>query len=676
MMVLLWTVLSCAVAVTAGAFLQPQLRLAAGAVADWGAYSLDLIASALENAADTCGHVTAAARHGIARGGWPVWPLIAAAIALAGAFFFVRGEFTLVESSAAAIIAPDTLDAGGSIVEAGPQNREMAESIAWVFVGGTVVLGGLPFVLARDDTDRIGPLARQTPGVRHTVTVAVLGLCVIAVLCSVALGMFRAEQSVGGREITTVAELAAYSAGGGTAAITSVGSLAVGWALDYVLMGVWLLFVAVSELALHIAALGARITADAAQRNARIVTPAAVDALGRLGSVAFRQETPEYRPSTESGTWSSLSPPDEQRDDDAADFPLRPGSVVAGRWRLVGQLPGADKPGFAAVGGIMLCQNLREPATTNEYVIKFVARDREGPGAMGRKSRAWRREVRTAAKIDSPHTVKIVDFGIDDDWQWTVTPRYVPGSLFAYGRDSAQARTLEWVLVMGEQLLAGLEAIHDRDVAHLDIKPQNVLLSWRDMRLNTLSAAFTDFGLAKQFTDSSVSFTGHFQGTPYYAAFEQLTMSQEKDGRSLATDIYQMGSLMYWLLSGQPALAREVRARSGQAEAIFQLYQLMQENHRPARLDALLPGLPKSVVELVDQWLAYEPAQRTGGPAKSAARDARRALSQIREHLRATRPRDLTMPVGPIHARQDLPLAPGDYTGESDGPTTDFGGHK
>lgn len=255
-------------------------------------------------------------------------------------------------------------------------------------------------------------------------------------------------------------------------------------------------------------------------------------------------------------------------------------------------------------------------------------------------------------------------------------PRYVPGSLFAYGRDSAQARTLEWVLVMGEQLLAGLEAIHDRDVAHLDIKPQNVLLSWRDMRLNTLSAAFTDFGLAKQFTDSSVSFTGHFQGTPYYAAFEQLTMSQEKDGRSLATDIYQMGSLMYWLLSGQPALAREVRARSGQAEAIFQLYQLMQENHRPARLDALLPGLPKSVVELVDQWLAYEPAQRTGGPAKSAARDARRALSQIREHLRATRPRDLTMPVGPIHARQDLPLAPGDYTGESDGPTTDFGGHK
>lgn len=285
-MVLLWTVLSCAVAVTAGAFLQPQLRLAAGAVADWGAYSLDLIASALENAADTCGHVTAAARHGIARGGWPVWPLIAAAIALAGAFFFVRGEFTLVESAAAALIAPDTLDANGDIVEAGPQNREMAESIAWVFVGGTVVLGGLPFVLARDDTDRIGPLARQTPGVRHTVTVAVLGLCVIAVLCSVALGMFRAEQSVGGREITTVAELAAYSAGGGTAAITSVGSLAVGWALDYVLMGVWLLFVAVSELALHIAALGARITADAAQRNARIVTPAAVDALG--GSVPSR----------------------------------------------------------------------------------------------------------------------------------------------------------------------------------------------------------------------------------------------------------------------------------------------------------------------------------------------------------------------------------------------------
>lgn len=674
MMFLLWTALGCVLAVTAGGFLQPQLREAAGAVADWGAYSLDLIASALENAADTCGRVTAAARHGIARGGWPVWPLIAAAIALAGAFFFVRGEFSLVASSAAALIAPTTVDAGGNLLEASPQNREMAESIAWVFVGGTVVLGGLPFVLARDDTDRIGPLARQSPGVRRTVTVAVLGLCVIAVLCSVALGMFRAEQSVGGRDVTTVGALAAYSAGGGTAAITSIGSLAVGWALDYVLMGVWLLFVAVSELALHVAALGARITADAAQRNARIVTPAAVDALARLGAVAFRQATPEHWPSTGSGTSAPPFPPDERQDDGMTDFPLPAGSVVAGRWQLVGQLPGADKPGFAAVGGIMLCKDLREPGMTNEYVIKFVARDREGPGAMGRKSRAWRREVRTAARIDSPHTVKIVDFGIDDDWQWTVTPRYVPGSLFAYGRDSAPARTLEWVLVMGEQLLAGLEAIHEKDVAHLDIKPQNVLLSWRDKRLNTLSAAFTDFGLAKQFTDPNVSFTGHFQGTPYYAAFEQLAISQENDGRSLATDIYQMGSLMYWLLSGQPALAREVRARSGQTEAIFQLYQLMQDNHRPARLDALLPGLPKSVVELVDQWLAYDPAQRTSGPVKSAARNARRTLSEIREHLRATRPRDLMMPVGPEHARRDLPLAPDDYISIGYGPTTDFGG--
>ena len=605
-----------------------------------------------------------------------MWPLIAAAIALAGAFFFVRGEFSLVESTAAALIAPTTVDADGNLVAASPQNREMAESIAWVFVGGTVVLGGLPFVLAREDTDRIGPLARQTPGVRRTVTGAVLGLCVIAVLCSVSLGMFRAEQSMSGRDVTTVGALAAYSAGGGTAAITSIGSLAVGWALDYVLMGVWLLFVALSELALHIAALGARITADAAQRNAKVITPAVVGAVAHLGAVVFRQETPERVPSPGSSTWVPPLPHDEREDDSVADFPLPPGTVVAGRWQLVGQLPGADKPGFAAVGGIMLCKDLRDPDMANEYVIKFVARDREGPGAMGRKSRAWRREVRTAAKIDSPHTVKIVDFGIDDDWQWTVTPRYVPGSLFAYGRDSAPARTLEWVLVMGEQLLAGLEAMHEKDVAHLDIKPQNVLLSWRDKRLNTLSAAFTDFGLAKQFTDPNVSFTGHFQGTPYYAAFEQLTISQDNDSRSLATDIYQMGSLMYWLLSGQPALAREVKARSGKAEAIFQLYQLMQENHRPARLDALLPGLPKSVVELIDQWLAYNPAQRTEGPAKSAARDARRALNEIREHLRATWPSDLLMPVGPDHARQELPLAPDDLISITYGPTTDFGGNQ
>ena len=64
------------------------------------------------------------------------------------------------------------------------------------------------------------------------------------------------------------------------------------------------------------------------------------------------------------------------------------------------------------------------------------------------------------------------------------------------------------------QVMAGLEALHDEKVAHLDVKPQNVLLS----RLGAVKLA--DFGISSRLRDQRNSRLG--AGTPEYAPPEQL----------------------------------------------------------------------------------------------------------------------------------------------------------
>lgn len=119
-----------------------------------------------------------------------------------------------------------------------------------------------------------------------------------------------------------------------------------------------------------------------------------------------------------------------------------------------------------------------------------------------------------------------------------------------------------------------------KGIAHLDIKPENVLFDGEDV------AKLGDWGLSKVMTEGTITGTGH---SLLYAAPEQLDRSLGE--RDIRTDVYQYGVLAYELLTGEHPF--EVGSR----EAIV----------LPSEVN---PDLPDSVDTTLLKALAYDQTER------------------------------------------------------------------
>jgi serine/threonine-protein kinase len=86
---------------------------------------------------------------------------------------------------------------------------------------------------------------------------------------------------------------------------------------------------------------------------------------------------------------------------------------------------------------------------------------------------------------------------------------------------------------------------HDAGIVHRDLKPGNILLGPDG------EPRVTDFGLAKRVRGRAhLTLTGHLMGTPSFMAPEQ---ARGRSGQcSAATDIYSLGAVLYYLLTGRP----------------------------------------------------------------------------------------------------------------------------
>jgi hypothetical protein len=163
----------------------------------------------------------------------------------------------------------------------------------------------------------------------------------------------------------------------------------------------------------------------------------------------------------------------------------------------------------------------------------------------------FEREAKATAALQSPHTVNIYDFGTTEDG----TFYYVMELLEGFDLDTLVARfgpvPVERAVHILVQACHSLAEAHQGGLIHRDVKPANIYvcrygLDWDFVKL-------LDFGLVKSAQpfdeERPLTVAGVIAGTPGYMSPEMGLGNPDVDWR---TDIYALGCVGYWLLTGKP----------------------------------------------------------------------------------------------------------------------------
>lgn len=239
-------------------------------------------------------------------------------------------------------------------------------------------------------------------------------------------------------------------------------------------------------------------------------------------------------------------------------------------------------------GGMGVVYRARQHGLERDVAIKLLA---AGPWASDEFVERFRREARSAARMQHPNIVEIYEFGHREGLNY-FSMRLIEG------RSLAQRLNADGVLPAIEAarllrtLTEAMDYAHRLGVLHLDLKPANVLLTKDGAPL------IADFGLARRIDAGHDGGSDEVSGTPSYMAPEQATL--EMHPLTAATDIYGLGAILYEVLTGTPPF------RGSDPQATLQRVV----NEEPTRPRALRKDIPADLEAICLKCLEKDPTQR------------------------------------------------------------------
>ena len=238
----------------------------------------------------------------------------------------------------------------------------------------------------------------------------------------------------------------------------------------------------------------------------------------------------------------------------------------------------------------------------------------------------FEREVRAMATLTHWNTVEIFDYGHAEDGTFYYVMEYLPGKnletlVTRYG-PLPPARAIHFL----RQVCRALREAHGIGLLHRDIKPSNIIACERGGVWDV--AKLLDFGLVQttglgQDADK-LTVVGSVVGSPPFMAPEQATGRADLDGRA---DVYSLGGVAYYLVTGQPPFVKETAMEMMLAHAY--------ETPKPP--SEVRPGLPRDLEEVILRCLKKKPDERY--PDADSLEKALRAARTLTAGRRRTRRR-------------------------------------
>jgi serine/threonine protein kinase len=206
----------------------------------------------------------------------------------------------------------------------------------------------------------------------------------------------------------------------------------------------------------------------------------------------------------------------------------------------------------------------------------------------------FKREAQVIAALNHPNIVSILSYG-EEHGLYYFAMEYVRGKDLGQILKEKGSIPLKEALAIASQVASALAEAGPRGVVHRDLKPSNIMVD------ELGRAKVTDFGVAHfQDSESKLTQTGLFLGTPEYASPEQAT-GRPLDVRS---DIYALGAVLYRMLSGRPPITGE--------SPLAVVTKIATEPVTP--IGQVNTALPEGVCRLVDKMMAKDAAARFQAP--------------------------------------------------------------
>jgi serine/threonine-protein kinase len=260
-----------------------------------------------------------------------------------------------------------------------------------------------------------------------------------------------------------------------------------------------------------------------------------------------------------------------------------------GRYRIIEPL---------GQGGMATVYRAYDTHLECEVAVKFIRMERLPPEEVANTLKRFEREAKQLARLTHPNIVKVTDYGEYSGIPYLVM-EYLPGGTLK--ESAGKPMPYDQAARMLAPVARALEAAHQKNLIHRDIKPGNILLTEGGQPM------ISDFGIAKILGvegGNTLTSTNIAIGTPEYMAPEQWF-----NQISAQSDIYSLGVVFYELVTGRKPYTADTPA------AIF----LKQSNDPLPRPRNFIPGLPEEVEQVLYKALAKKPEDRYASMGEFAA---------------------------------------------------------
>jgi len=266
------------------------------------------------------------------------------------------------------------------------------------------------------------------------------------------------------------------------------------------------------------------------------------------------------------------------------------GKLIMGRFRVI------ERIGTGGMGTVYRAEQLGlDRQVALKVLKKELISDRE---TVAR----FHREAKAMSMLMHPNTVRVFDFGEDDDGYLFLAMELLEGELLTAWAEREETPPVDEVVNTIREVLRSLNEAHSKGLIHRDLKPDNIFLARVEGRERPVVKVL-DFGIAKVFRgekkiDQLETQAGTVFGTPRYMSPEQA-QGKTLDHRS---DLYSVGVLLYQLLSGRPPFLDD--------DAVVVMAKHIRETPPSPRTMVPHQPIPRSLDKVVMRALSKEPDGR------------------------------------------------------------------